>query len=268
MKYICIIVYLLLTCACVANATEQAPDVLLYKGDTLILDESPLELFFADRKDSPARLGTSRTTSNWRGFIATWRIENYQLYLIDIKPSDSSISQDVKRVYLRRWFRPDAKGRVKASWFTGQLLLADPASNLGGFFWSTYLCRWNITVKQGNLETLPLPAEVQLWKNLPLQELKQQYCEVRSFMNTSERHYAGINDKSFTQVWVKIDAISKEPVTIISADTPELASAALRIVKQYISEHPLVGTAAERPWALPLIFGADGLICSEASVDD
>ncbi|MBX0291988.1 hypothetical protein K3G63_16165 [Hymenobacter sp. HSC-4F20] len=243
----------------VAWATAQIPDILLYHGDTLYLSESPLEIYFEGRKDAPCHRTVCGSSSNWRCFRATWGIENQQLYLLAITPT---CAESAKQIHLRRWFRPDAAGRVKASWVSGQLTLAEPASEVG-MMYPAYLCQWHVWVQEGSVQSAPLPAERKLWQHLPLKEVTRRYCEARSLMTPEERHYTGIHNMPPAQVWVKIDAAASEPLTILAADRPELVPAALRVMRQYLQADPLLGSAQEQPWAMPLVFGNVDVPCND-----
>ncbi|MBB4600758.1 hypothetical protein HNQ93_001881 [Hymenobacter luteus] len=102
-----------------------------------------------------------------------------------------------------------------------------------------------------------------MWKNLPLEEIKQRYCEARRLMTPEERHYTGIHSLPPAQVWVKIDRSVAEPITVLVADRPELVPAALRVMRQYLQAHPLPSSAQEHPWALPLVFGSVYIACDQ-----
>lgn len=67
--------------------TAQIPDLLIYKGDTVALCSNPLEGFRYMDEDwikETAQFGWS--TACWRGYQATWLLENDSLYLVKIGP--------------------------------------------------------------------------------------------------------------------------------------------------------------------------------------
>lgn len=243
----------------VAWATPQTPDLLLYNGDTLLLENSPLEAYFAERGDGPCHSTTCGTSGNWRCFEAVWRLENQQLYLTAIRP-DRSCPANARQIYLRRWFRPDARGWVKADWFTGPLVLADGASDVG-LIYPRYFWQWHCVVRQGKVQTPPLPVETKLWKNIPVAQRQDLYCQLRSYMTPEEKHYAGIHSQVGAQAWALIDMQAPEPVTILMASTPELAAATLRIMRQYLREHASESMAQPQLWAFPVLFTSDGAVC-------
>jgi hypothetical protein len=103
-------------------ATVQEPDLLLYQGDTLLLQANPLEQWLAQLPTRPAELSKAGSTACWRGYQATWQLAGDTLYLLRVAPcapEDAGQSLD-----LRPWFVPDAHGRVAATWVTGRLAVA------------------------------------------------------------------------------------------------------------------------------------------------
>src|SRR5262245_17250785 len=67
-------------------ATAQQPDVLIIEGKSYSLYANPLEDFFKTEKSRPRFQVEPNTMSsgNWRGYVATWTIENKTLVLIKI----------------------------------------------------------------------------------------------------------------------------------------------------------------------------------------
>lgn len=85
----------LIFCLCIFLATTfkvfgtaQVPDILIYNGDTLALYANPLEDFYNEDNPRPKSFGLQGgwSTACWRGYQATWIIENDLLYLIEIGP--------------------------------------------------------------------------------------------------------------------------------------------------------------------------------------
>lgn len=66
--------------------TAQVPDLLIYNGDTLQLMANPLEDYYNESNMRPSSFGIHHCTSTacWRGYQATWLIENNILYLVKI----------------------------------------------------------------------------------------------------------------------------------------------------------------------------------------
>jgi hypothetical protein len=68
--------------------TAQIPDILIYKGDTLMLFACPL--YSSPQKElmTPKNLFGGKGcffTACWRNNVATWTIENNKLYLVSIR---------------------------------------------------------------------------------------------------------------------------------------------------------------------------------------
>lgn len=120
-RMICALAFILL-CYSSGFATPQEPDYLLYNGETYYLDTSYLEQFFEDNPDKiPNIEGFVTLTSLWRGYIATFEIEDGQLYLTDIEVRRrSDESGKIRKESILKEVFPDAD-RVKADWFTGIL---------------------------------------------------------------------------------------------------------------------------------------------------
>jgi hypothetical protein len=113
-----------------AFATGQQPDVMIYKGKVYRLFANPLEEFFKDKKNRPLfRVEPNVvSTGNWRGYVATWTIENGFLYLVNIRAwiCDELNEESCRRVKLSKLFgRRYRNGKVKADWFSGELRMPE-----------------------------------------------------------------------------------------------------------------------------------------------
>ena len=114
----------------VAFATGQQPDILIYKGKSYDLFANPLEDCFKGPRSRPSFQVKPNviSTGNWRGYVATWTIEDGFLYLLKI---DAWICRDwddkrCKKVDLKNFFGGRyIKGRVRADWFSGDLRMPD-----------------------------------------------------------------------------------------------------------------------------------------------
>lgn len=123
--------------------TAQAPDYLIYQGDTMMLFACPLDYYPDQILIKPERLfGGSGcfSTGWWRGYIATWELIDNELFLIEVKntcyPSKMentvasySFGTDAgntgsKYADLKSLFGEKYKnGKVKADWFSGELII-------------------------------------------------------------------------------------------------------------------------------------------------
>lgn len=105
-------------------ATAQVPDVLIYKGSTVGIYSIPLEPYL---KNNPRpREFFAGSTALWRGYRATWRIDDGKLRLIKTEVEDHSKEDWAwKNVPLIKTF-PELKGEkgpIVADWYTGTLRL-------------------------------------------------------------------------------------------------------------------------------------------------
>ncbi len=129
--------------------TAQQPDILIVDGEKVSLYSTPLDPYIARRgKGWPF---ASAITSYWRGYVATWEIEDDVLFLVALKgwiatkplrashPMDISLRENLealpsgggwaglveralnpRQVPLTFLF-PEAGDRVAATWFSGEL---------------------------------------------------------------------------------------------------------------------------------------------------
>jgi hypothetical protein len=136
-------------------ATAQEPDVLIYNSKEYKLFSNPLESFYTDKETRPKFLVRPHTTStaNWRGYVATWKLENDYLYLINI---DAWLCEaaDCQKAELKELFRDkEHDERVRADWFSGELRIPDGAMveyvHMG--YDSTYEREIILTIQSGQL---------------------------------------------------------------------------------------------------------------------
>jgi hypothetical protein len=114
-----ITVFLFLSCSVNLFATAQAPDVLVYKGDTVMLFANPLE---SNKLADTIRntLKGCMTTGCWRMYQAFWEITGSQLYLTDIK--SCCYSGDGRKIDMHAFFgKKYRNGKVKAGWVNGNI---------------------------------------------------------------------------------------------------------------------------------------------------
>jgi len=105
-------------------ATSQMPDILIYNGDTLSLFANPLEQLYDNDSIRPKFFGGNEgceSTACWRGYQAEWIIIDENLYLTGIYSCcyyEDSIKADLKKLFGNKFIN----GRVKADWFTGDII--------------------------------------------------------------------------------------------------------------------------------------------------
>jgi len=115
-----------LACTVATLATAQEPDRLIYRGKERMLFSNPLEEYYVNGRERPSFMIEPQTTSSayWRGYIATWEIEDGKLFLtkVDSWLCNGSSVKSCKQVTLRSLFQNMvSQGRVFAGWFSGEL---------------------------------------------------------------------------------------------------------------------------------------------------
>ena len=99
-------------------ATAQMGDILVYQGQNKSIFSNPLEFYFDEQHPRPNEVFQFSCTANWRGYVATWKIEEDYLYLV--KLVEGSCSHDAPEIPLGSIF-PEQQSPIKATWFTGRL---------------------------------------------------------------------------------------------------------------------------------------------------
>ena len=99
-------------------ATAQYPDILIYKGETKFIFSNPLESYFGELHPRPNDIFKSTCSANWRGYVATWKIEGKYLYLV--KLIEGSCGTDAPEIPIEAVFSQQ-NAPIEASWFSGTL---------------------------------------------------------------------------------------------------------------------------------------------------
>jgi hypothetical protein len=106
-------------------ATAQYPDKIIYNGKEYSLHSNPLEAYFEKNSDKRPKGGVM-STALWRGYVATFDVQDNQLFLKDIEieyhDTTSTESYPYKwRSVITEVF-PDQKER-NLDWLTGLLVI-------------------------------------------------------------------------------------------------------------------------------------------------
>ncbi|OAD21658.1 conserved hypothetical protein, secreted [Candidatus Thiomargarita nelsonii] len=99
-------------------ATAQYPDILVYQGKNQPIFTNPLESYFDKQHPRPKNVFKFSCTANWRGYVATWKIEENDLYLV--KLVEGSCGEDAPEIPITTIF-PEQQAPIKANWFSGTL---------------------------------------------------------------------------------------------------------------------------------------------------
>lgn len=102
------------------QATEQDPDILHFKGSVYSLLATPLEMYFKPNEASRPVFETAPgvfNMTNKRGYVATWRIADNKLTLVDIQTTVEGRPTSVEDL-----FAPEpVASELHAAWFTGEI---------------------------------------------------------------------------------------------------------------------------------------------------
>lgn len=115
-------------CLFSAQATGQISDLIIIGKDTFMLQTCPIEHDSILSKQVSERLSQEDfCTACWRGYQATWQIEDDKLILKKIEDSKSlfaypdtvpEVTVDLNGIFDQY---QDKRGRIVASWFSGEL---------------------------------------------------------------------------------------------------------------------------------------------------
>ena len=104
-------------------ATEQIPDILIWKNDTISLYNNPLGSY--PKLDDLNLFGDKNvgySTACWKGYIAEWKIIDNSLYLSNIYSCDYAYSENKINADLKKLFPKEYhNGIVLANWYSGKL---------------------------------------------------------------------------------------------------------------------------------------------------
>ncbi|MFV0539267.1 MAG: hypothetical protein ACK5M3_18150 [Dysgonomonas sp.] len=131
-------------------ATAQIPDKIIYKGKEYKLHSNPLELYFTKEPDKRPK-SDIMSSALWRGYIATFEIEDNILFLKDIETMYYEGNERKWRSVLSEVF-PDQK-KIKIAWMTGLLII--PYGEMKNYvhmgYASTYENYLLFEVNEGNI---------------------------------------------------------------------------------------------------------------------
>ncbi len=133
--------------------TTQASDRIWYMGGLRPLYSDPMN------RDLLAAGGLSISTANHRGYVANWKIDDGELFLVDFEYSGTSLSIPIGDL------------PVRAEWFSGELRVQDgntvrdvPDEQYG----ATYQRQIVLEVERGTVVSSKIveyqPSRFTLWK--------------------------------------------------------------------------------------------------------
>ena len=120
-----LIIFILLILPSYLFATPQVGETLIYNGDTLVINDFPLEKYRAENVVLDSKLSDKfpwQTTVCYRGYHGTWKVINDSLYLIKLE-NDTDGYNEVREFDLSIFFNKDQlsdKG-VFAFWYSSSI---------------------------------------------------------------------------------------------------------------------------------------------------
>lgn len=123
MRIVVLILSIIIISIIKVSATEQTPDLLIIENDTLYLKTFPLEQL--ENKIAPfdyKGFGFN-STGCYRGYVATWKVMNDKLMLIEVTKVDSTSEKlDLVAYFKKIDFEPTMiNGLVHADWYSDTL---------------------------------------------------------------------------------------------------------------------------------------------------
>ncbi|GAB1454168.1 hypothetical protein MASR2M47_42240 [Draconibacterium sp.] len=266
MKFLIISIFIFLISA-KSFATGQAGDRIILGKDTLQLLNAPFELILQQRNIGPNDLWGEKfdyNTACWRAYIATWKIENQKLYLIEIAPCNYYDYPQKKypKVDLSKMF-PDLyiNGKIFANWVNDELLVADGEllyydsngfdriySNEKGLFFKDGLLLKSVDYDNSKTKISPYSQNEILLRDFIQSSIKWNEVKSEIDSNTKKVYCTIVSVNEYA----KIDSIS----IFRSVQSEILNAEAVRVIKS-IPEWDILykkGKPVSKLWTLPVSF--------------
>jgi hypothetical protein len=119
MKKLFTLLFILIISLELSYGTGQESELIIYEGDTLQLLSLPLEAYLGEYEERIKKypvLKTPCSTALWRSYKGLWKLENNELFLVDLYLCESK-----ERSIFTELF--DSDSPIKARWFTGNLFI-------------------------------------------------------------------------------------------------------------------------------------------------
>jgi len=258
-----IFILMLLTVPVRIFATAQAPDILIYKGDTLSIFANPLELLYDNDSIRPKYFGEKEacmTTACWRAYQAEWTIVDNDLFLTGIYSCcyyEDSIKADLSKLFGDKCIN----GKVKADWVTARIIA--PQGKLLYYIHDGYS-----SIYEKELELNFIKGQL-AGTNIYDNSKTRQSAYSQDSKKLKECIYKNINwsvvpslDDKIIKLFVQFSANESgvvDSAKIASGNESGLNEEAVRVVKNipdwdvfYIH-----GVLQRRTWTIPIIFSEE-----------
>lgn len=177
-------------------ATPQSPERLLFKDDTIWIHNFPLEKLREKNSNIDQKLNKLfqwKTSTNWRGYTGTWKIENDSLFLYEIAHDESEEVVELSQIFNKSLI---SKKGVFAYWYNevidanyGELLGFDEDEPLFSGFFSCRITLGNVSEVRINYR---LPNEIRSIKERQkevMDTLAYIVVEEYPILLAKDRHY-------------------------------------------------------------------------------
>jgi hypothetical protein len=195
-------------------ATEQTPDRLILKADTIYIDTYPLEQLMESDSILRKRIfeysdTTCMSSGCWRGYVAIWKIENEKLFLVKLVNGCEDYDFRLENVFGNKKVE---NNKVFANWFSGNLyssfgqhLYFDPLS------WEDiYSKEIKCKVVNGNIESISITEKSDCEK-ASIQAQKDFEDSNYAFHSLEflpvENSYTHVLDKYYNIKWYFTDSL-------------------------------------------------------------
>lgn len=258
-----IFILLLLTVPVRSFATAQAPDILIYKGDTLSIFANPLELLYGNDSIRPKYFGEKEACFNtacYRGYRAEWTIVDNNLYLTGIYSCcyyEDSIKADLSKLFGDKYIN----GKIKADWVTAKIIA--PQGKLLYYIHDAYASIYEkeleLSFVKGQLEGTNIYDNSKTRQSIYSQDSKKLKEFIYKNINWSV--VPSLDDK-IIKLFVQFSANENgvvDSAKVVRGNETGLTEEAVRVVKN-IPEWDVVykhGVLQRKTWTIPIIFSEE-----------
>lgn len=236
--------------------TAQFGDILIFNKDTVSIFSNPLEQYFEVKKERTINGEEleGMCSALWRGYIATWEIENDSLFLVRIRTNycgGNPIDLDLVGEF--------GKDRIFANWFDGEIRsqLGSMLSYMHGGYGSVYEREQFFKIKEGAITKITDTSYIEFdGKRIsPRPEFLSDTIERLIYNELDTTKIDSIKaDENFELIIVfnsngEIDRISKD----YEEDSPYLSTLIYKTAQKALKDFPLIMKVKHQMYSPPII---------------
>ena len=239
-----------------AFGTAQFGDILIFNKDTVSIFSNPLEQYFELKKERTINGDEleGMCTALWRGYVATWEIENDSLFLVRIQINycgDNPIDLDLVGEF--------GKDRIFANWFNGEIRsqIGSMLSYMHAGYGSVYEREQFFKIKEGSITNITDTSYIEFdGKRLsPQPEFLRDTIQRLIYNELDTTKIDSIKaDEHFELIIVfnsngEIDRISKN----YEEDSPYLSTLMYKTAQNALKDFPLIMKVKHERYSPPII---------------